>query len=147
MALEEEIRALTAALNRNSDLLEGLTAKANAAKGAEPAKKAVETEKDESATAKKVEAEPAAEKKPRGRPKAEKAPSEADMVAATKKFLDVEAEDEYNARRDFVRKIVDKYGVQKMSQIAEDKRAAALESLDNYTRGEADEAGDEDDLA
>jgi len=144
MALEEEIRALTAALNRNSDLLEGLTAKANAAKGAEPVKKA-EAEKAESA--KKAEAEPAAEKKPRGRPKAEKAPSEADMVAATKKFLDVEAEDEYNARRDFVRKLVEKHGVQKMSQIAEDKRAAALEALDNYTRGEPDEAGDEDDLA
>lgn len=146
MALEEEIRALTAALNRNSDLLEGLTAKANAAKGAEPVKKA-EAEKAESAPAKKAEAEPAAEKKPRGRPKAEKAPSEADMVAATKKFLDVEAEDEYNARRDFVRKLVEKHGVQKMSQIAEDKRAVALEALDNYTRGEPDEAGDEDDLA
>ena len=145
MALEEEIRALTAALNRNSDLLEGLTAKANAAKGAEPVKKA-EVEKTE-APAKKAEAEAPAEKKTRGRPKAEKAPSEADMVAATKKFLDVEAEDEYNARRDFVRKLVEKHGVQKMSQIAEDKRAVALEALDNYTRGEPDEAGDEDDLA
>ncbi len=147
MALEEQLAALTAALNRNSDLLEGLTAKAAAAQATKAAEKPVEKAAEKPAESpKKEEAEPA---KKRGRPaKSEKAPSEADMVAATKKFLDVEAEDEYNARRDFVKSLVKKHGVDKMSQIAEDKRAAALESLDNFTRGEPDDEGqEEDDLA
>lgn len=144
MALEDQLKALTDALNRNSDLLEGLTAKANASKGAaEPVKKAAEVEKTEAPT-KKAE-EPAAEKKPRGRPKAEKAPSETDMVDATKKFLAVDAEDEYAARRDFVKTLLKKHDVGRMSEIEEGKRAAALEALDNYTRGEPE--GDEDDLA
>ena len=142
MSLEEKIDALTAALNRNSDLLEGLTAKAASAQSVKAAEKPAEKPADEKVT------EPAKRGRPAKAEKPKKAPTEAEMVDATKKFMNVEAEDEYRARVDFVKSVVAKYGVQKMSHIPEEHRAAALESLENYRRGEPDDEDDgEDDLA
>lgn len=151
MALEDKIDALTAALNRNSDLLEGLTAKAAAgakaaATAAASTPAAAESDKTEEAPRgrgrpPKAAAEPE-------KPKKVKAPTPEDMAAKTKEFLDVEDEDEYSARRDLVKKIIAKHGVSKMSEIEEDKRQAALDALVAHKAGEATGYEDEEeDLA
>jgi hypothetical protein len=136
MALEDQIVALTAALNRNSDLLEGLTAKAKqgaAAATTESAPKAVAKDEGEEAPKRTRAAAKPAEDKPA---KAVKAPTPADMADATQKFLDVEDEDEYTARRDLVKLIVAHFGAAKMSEIPENGRQQALDALAAYKAGD-----------
>ena len=135
MALEDEIKALTAAMNRNSDLLEGLTAKAAAGAAA----------KTSTVADKPKDADP--EEAPRGRgrppkeaaadkPKAKKAPTEKEMADATVEFLEVDDDDEHDARRALVKAIIAKHGVKKMSEIAEADRQKALDALTAYKAGE-----------
>ena len=151
MSLEDKIDTLTKALDRNSDLLEILTAKAKASSETKPIPAAA-TEPPKAA---------AAEEAPkRGRPakaaaekpaKAAKVPTPAEMSKATTDFLEVDAEDEYNARRDLVKKILGHFESKKMSEIAEADRQKALDMLSAYKAGDdpfEDEGGaEEDDLA
>lgn len=134
MALEDDIKALTAAMNRNSDLLEGLTNRASAGAAA---KAAAEPEK----------AEPKGEDAPRGRgrppketaadkPKPKKAPTEKEMADATVEFLEVDDDEEHDARRTLIKAIVAKHGVKKMSEIPEAERQQALDALTAYKAGE-----------
>lgn len=137
MALEDKIDVLTAALNRKNDLLEALTAEIKRNSDLLEALTAGAKAKVEGAAA----AKPAAEEKAPARPRAEKAPAKpktptaADMVAATTKFCGEEDEydeDEFNARRRFVKSLLKKYEAPKMSEIAEDDRQAALDALSGY---------------
>lgn len=127
MSLEQVIIDNTAAMNRNSDLIEVLIGRASGATGAG------------AGGAEKPAAKPAA--KPRA-PKEAKAPSEKDMKDAATKYLDVSDEDEYNARREKVKDICGKFGAAKFTEIAEDKRAEALELLSTATTTRDD--GDDD---
>jgi hypothetical protein len=141
MALEDELKALTAAVNRNSDLLEGLTAKANAAKSAPAADSEKATDAPKRGRPAKEAAEP---------PKKAKVPTPEEMATATKNFLEVDDEDEYAARRALVKRIIAKHDVAKMSEIAADQRHGALDALTAYKAGEAtayDEKEEEDDIA
>lgn len=156
MSLEQAMVDLAAALNRNSDLLEVLTSKAKSAtapKTEEPTKPVEKAEEPVKRTRAKAEEAPKAEEPvKRTRAKAEKAPTEAQMVEATKTFLDVEEEDEFQDRRSLVKKIVGHYGVDKMSQIAEESRQEALNMLEAYKAGDDPfpakrSKRDEDDMA
>lgn len=132
MSLEDKIETLTAVLNRNSDLLEGITAAAkNNMKTVEAAKPVAEKAED-------------GEKPTRGRKpaaeKAVKAPTVKEVTEKTQEFLKVDSDDEYENRRNFVKKIVAKFGAPKMSELEEGDRKAALDYLVAYA------AGDETDL-
>lgn len=131
MSLEESIAELTKALNRNSDLLEGLTAKA---KGSVSAKEAASDEKPASTRGKAKEEE----KAPRGRGRAAKAPSAAEMKAAGEKFVDVTDDDEYAERRKLLRAIVDYFKTEKFTTIEEGDRALALQLLELAKAGDLD---------
>jgi len=141
MALEDEIKALTAALNRNSDLLEGLTAKAAAgaaAKTSAPAEKPKDVEVEDAPRGRgRPPKEAAAEK-----PKAKRAPTEKEMADATVEFLEVDDDDEHDARRALVKRIIASHGVKKMSEIPEAERQKALDALTAYKAG--DETGYEE---
>jgi len=132
MALEDEIKALTAALNRNSDLLEGLTAKAAAAKASAPADKPKDAEPEEAPRGRGRPPKDAAADKP----KPKKAPTDKEMADATVEFLEVDDDDEHEARRALVKAIVAKHGVKKMSEIPEADRQKALDALTAYKAGE-----------
>ena len=149
MGIETEMAALTAALNRNSDLLEILTSKAKPAIESKAAEKAAAPVEKASEKTAPVEDAP----KPRAtrgaaKLKAEKTPAEKDMADATVKFLEVDGDEEYEARRGLVKKIVAKFGVKKMSEIAEGERKGALDMLEAYKAGDDPFAeAEEDDLA
>jgi len=145
MSLEASIKELTEAVNRNNELLEfmtsaarkGINEKSTATTDAAPSEKATDTE--------------AAPKRTR-RKAAPKAPSTKDMAEATTKFLDVDDEEEYKARRELVKKIVDRLGAKKMSEIEEGDRQGALDMLEAFKNGDDPFAGDDegegdDDLA
>lgn len=139
MSLEDKIDALTSALNRNSDLLEGLTAKAKTAQSTKTDEVKVEATVKPTEASKPADAKPAAKAEPakRGRPaKAEKAPAPQDMADATKAFLEVDAEDEYNARREIVKQILAEFEAKKMSEIPEASRKLALDMLEAYKAGD-----------
>lgn len=143
MSLEERMSALTAALERNSDLLEGLTAKAKAGAAA-----ASEKGDDKPARGKdKDDDKPA-----RGRGKAtkEKAPTIAEMKKLAEDYLDVTDEDEYNERRTLIRAIVDHFGAEKFTAIDSKDRLVASKLVEAASAGEnvdpEDIAGAIDDL-
>lgn len=125
MPLEENIEALTKALNRNSDLLEGLTAKAQSAvEGGSKGKSDDEDEKPKGRGRK-----PAAAKK-------EKNPTIAEMKKEAETYLDVEEEDEYNERRQVVRAVADFYDAAKFTEIAAKDRLTAVKIIKMAAAGE-----------
>lgn len=130
MSLEENLEVLTAALNRNSDLLEGLTAKAKAGVAASTGGK---TEKADKADAE--EEKPRRTRKPVA-DKKEKAPTVAEMKKAAEAFLDVDGEDEYNDRRALVRAIADYFEAGKFTEIDAKDRALASKLLAMAADGE-----------
>ncbi len=137
MSLEDKIDAMTAALNRNSDLLEVLTGRAEkglANKAEAETKKPVEEE----APKRTRSAKPAEEEAPKRTRSAakEKAPTPKEMGEATTTFLDVEAEDEFEARRALVKKLLAHFDAPKMSEIEESKRQSALDALAAYKAGD-----------
>ena len=139
MALEDKIEALTAAMNRNSDLLEGLTAKA-AAGAAKVTNNAAASDSEKPADAPK-RGRPAKEETA---PKKAKVPTPEEMATATKDFLEVEDEDEYKNRRALVKRIIGKHQVAKMSEIAAEQRQGALDALAAYKAGDATEYDEEE---
>ncbi|MFC3724468.1 hypothetical protein [Neoaquamicrobium sediminum] len=129
MSLEERLDALTTALNRNSDLLEGLTAKAKAGAAA-----AADKGDDKPARGKdKDDDKPA-----RGKGKAtkEKAPTVAEMKKLAEDYLDVSDEDEYNERRTLIRAIVDHFGAEKFTAIESKDRLVASKLVSMAADGE-----------
>lgn len=138
MALEDKIEALTAALNRNSDLLEGLTAKAAAGAAKVTNNAASDSEKPADAPKR---GRPAKEETA---PKKAKAPTPEEMATATKNFLEVDDEDEYSKRRALVKRIIAKHEVAKMSEIAAEQRQGALDALTAYKAGDATEYDEEE---
>lgn len=135
MALEDKIDALTAALNRNSDLLEVLTSKARSAQ-ADP-KKEDDAPKGRAST--KDEEKKPEEEAPKRRTRAAaapKAPTTKEMADKTTEFLDVEEDDEFQARRDLVKKLLAHFDAPKMSEIDEAKRQSALDALEAYKAGD-----------
>lgn len=141
MSLEDRISALTEAITKNNELLSTLISKAQAKVEASAPKAAkVEVEVEET----KVKADDAEEApRRRGRkPKAAKIPSVADMKDAAKAYLDAaDDEDDYKQRRAVIKKIVEKFGVERFTEIAEEHRAEALAMLN----GEGDGDGEEED--
>lgn len=139
MSLEDRISALTEAITKNNELLSTLISKAQA-KVEASAPKAAKVEAEET----KVKADDAEEApRRRGRkPKAAKIPSVSDMKDAAKAYLDAaDDEDDYKARRATIKKIVEKFGVERFTEIAEEHRAEALAMLN----GEGDGDGEEED--
>lgn len=137
MSLEELLGASiaatkeqTAAMNRNSDLMEIIIGKAKSNLGAAAAEK---TEEKAEEPGKRTRATKAAEEPPK---KKAKAPTPADMTKATTDFLEVDDDEEYATRRDLVKKILAKYDAKKMSEVAEDDRQAALDILTSYKAGD-----------
>ena len=154
MALEDELKALTAALNRNSDLLEGLTAKAKANVDKVATKPKAEEPEEELAPKRTAKAEEAPVKRRAAMDEEEAAPpkrtraasakaepkkkpiTEAEMIEIVTKFGDVESDEEYDARRDFIKKVVAKFDVKSMRQIPEDQRQKAVDMLEAFKAGD-----------
>jgi hypothetical protein len=137
MSIEAALAELTAAINRNSDLLETITTTAakNLAKGADaPADKAPAKA-------------PATTKAPTKAPAKVKIPTAPEMAKATTDFLEVEDEDEYAKRRALIKAIVTKHEVKKMSEIAEGDRQTALDAIAAYKAGYATGYEAEEDMA
>ena len=144
MSIEAQLSELTEAVKENSELLKILTSSAR--KGL-----------DEQATTKPAtrsraaaKADDETESKPRttrSRTAKPKVPTATEVRKQTEEFLNVTDEDEYAARRKIVKSIVDKYDAPKMTELAEEDRAAALADLANALkeREEGDQGGDEDD--
>jgi|GEM_PF-1924214 len=139
MSLEDRISALTEAITKNNELLSTLISKAQA-KVEASAPKAAKVEAEET-KAKADDAEEAPRRRGR-KPKAAKIPSVSDMKDAAKAYLDAaDDEDDYKARRATIKKIVEKFGVERFTEIAEEHRAEALAMLN----GEGDGDGEEED--
>ena len=58
------------------------------------------------------------------------------MADATVNFLEVDDDEEHDARRTLVKAIVAKHGVKKMSEIPEAERQQALDAIAAYKAGE-----------
>lgn len=115
MSLEKAVEELAEAVRENNELLRGMTAKAKAATGGTTSKA-----KDEDG-----------ETKPKTtRASKPKAVSSKEISDKTKEFLDVSDDDEYEERKLIVKKIVKKYGVEKVSEIeSADDRTEAMALL------------------
>lgn len=139
MSIEAALAALTAAVEKNNELLSIVvaTAAANMAKGKTDDKPA--TKADDKPATKPVE------KKTTAKPP--KVATPAEMAKATTDFLEVEDEDEYNARRALVKRIVSAHEVKKMSEIPEADRQKALDALTAHKAGEPTGYDDEEDMA
>lgn len=135
MALEDKFDLLIAEIKRNSDLLEILTSKARSAQP-EPKK---EEEAPKARAAAKDDEKKGEEEAPKRRSRAAaapKAPTAKEMAEHTTKFLEVEDEDEFEARRALVKKLLAHFDAPKMSEIDEDKRQSALDALTAYKAGD-----------
>lgn len=126
MSLEEHLSTLTAALHRNSDLLEGLTAKAKAGAGSAATTEAKKGDADEKPA--RGGRKPAATK--------EKAPTVAEMKDLATSYLDVTDEDEYNDRRALLRAVVDHFGAEKFTTIDSKDRLIAFKLIQTAADGE-----------
>lgn len=132
----EATKEQTAELKRNSDFLEILTSKAKTSL-AVAAEKTGADEKSEDKAAEPQKRAPAAKPAAKEAPKKKaKVPTPAEMAKATTDFLEVDDEDEFDARRALVKKILAKFNAPKMSEIGEDDRDAALEILTAYKAGD-----------
>jgi hypothetical protein len=122
--LEEAIVALTRVTERHNYLLEQLLAKA-------PAPKAVEAAPAPAPVAKEdVEVE--VEQPKRGRPKKEAAAkkvTEDELAGAFAAYLHIDDEDEREARKVRVKKILVKYSAPKARAIAAEDRVAAMADI------------------
>lgn len=135
MGLEQAIVELTEAVKANNELLTVLTSKARASVEAPAPKSKVDEPK-----AKSEDAEEAAPKSRGRKPKAEKAPSVSDMKNAAQAYLDAaDDEDDYKARRATIKKIVEKFGVDRFTEIPEGHRAKALAILNGEGEGDEEE--------
>lgn len=143
MSIEAALAKLTAAIEENTEELKFLTSAARAGQTAQkdkPAPKAAATEEAE---------KPARATSSRSRK--EKAPTVKEISDATKAFLDVDDETEYEERADIVKRIVKKYKAKKMSEIDDANRAEAMKMLEVAKNGddpfEGEGGDDENDLA
>lgn len=141
MSLEAAILELAAAVKENTEELKFLTSAARdgATKNAtRTSTKAVE------------EVEKAAPRsRATSRAAKEKVPTVKEISEATKAFLDVDDQNEYEERKDIVKRIVEKFKAKKMSEIDDKNRAEAMQMLDVARAGDnpfdgEDSEGDED---
>lgn len=125
MSIEAAIAELTAAVKENTEELRFLTSAAR--DGA--AKNSART------TTKPAEE---AEKPTRSRSRStkEKVPTVKEISDATKSFLDVDDQNEYEDRKDIVKRIVEKFKAKKMSEIDDKNRAEAMRMLDVAKAGD-----------
>lgn len=140
MSLETAIAELTKAITKNNELMEAsLETRAAAVQAI--------------AKTGKSESKPAKEDKPAKAAKAESKPAKADkedgeITLATLKnafgnFMDVDDEDELDARKDTVTKILKKFGAKKVAELEEDDYVAAHKLLQKAIAA-LDSADDED---
>lgn len=132
------IIAQTEAINRNSDLLEGLTASAKGASASSAAKTSDEAIEKVAAAKTATTEEP---KKPATRSRAKapakpKAMTAAELATFAKGFIDVDSDDEYNARKALIKDLAEHYGVTKLSEVEEEQRADAKERIEAYLNGD-----------
>lgn len=137
MSLEAAIDKLTAAMTRNSDILEAGLKRSQGATATAP--------KPGTAAAGKAAATAA-------RKSAPKAPSEEDIRTSFGTYLATKDKAVKEERKEHVRAILGHFGVNTASEIAEENRAEAIAAVDTLMKGElpdfmqgGDEAGEEDD--
>lgn len=141
MSLEAAILELVAAVKENTEELKFLTSAAR--DGA--------TKNASRASTKPAEDGEKTSTRSRGgsRSTKEKVPSVKEISEATKAFLDVNEEDEYEDRKDIVKRIVEKFKAKKMSEIDDAHRAEAMRMLKIAQAGddpfEGEGGKDEDD--
>ncbi|MEL4071685.1 hypothetical protein WKW50_16190 [Ochrobactrum sp. GPK 3] len=137
MSIEEAILSLKESVDRNNELLEFMTAaaragldkaKGEATKGASEEKPSRSTKGDTKAAA----------------PKKTKAPTAKALADATKEFVEVDEDDEYEARKAVVKRILAKFDCERMSDIPEEHRQEALDKLELYKAGEDPFEGEEE---
>jgi hypothetical protein len=144
IVLEEAIKANTAAVVRQNELLEAMLKGAKA-----PATAAASTGKTETAP----ETGKAATTAPKGGKgsKAPKAPSEDDIRTAFGAYMGVKDKEQREERKGHVAAMIAHFEVERVTAIPEDKRADALAYLKqleagetpDYAQGEEDENEDE----
>ena len=129
---------ILAALKENTATLKALSGKtADAAKSeSKPASKPAAT-KDE------PEDEP---KRGRGRPAKAKSLSATEMAEKAREFAEAaqDDEDDFKARRKFLTKQAEEFGVAKFSEIKGDDQAKVLKALADYDEGDDEEGEGED---
>lgn len=150
MSLESQLAELTEAVRENSELLKFMTSHARKADGDKDGGSRSRTSKDEeeddgkektttrrrsSAKDNKDDDGDDGKTTSRGRSAKVKVPTSKEISAATTKYLEVDDQDEYDHRREIILKIVDKFGVKKMSEIEEDDRTEAMDLLNQALEG------------
>lgn len=139
MSIEAALADLAAALRENTATLKALTKGTTAAAGSSESKPAA----SKAATPAKAAAAPTEEApKKRGRPAAKKSLTTTEMAEKARLFCEAADtdEDEFKARRGFVKEIATEFGVEKFSAITGDDQEAALQRLAEY---EADDDGED----
>lgn len=122
-SIEDLLRDIADALRDNTDTLKSMTAAAKKANGGASASTSSRSTKDDDGDDGKA----ASGRKPRTtKPKA---PTAKELGAATTAFLEIEDEEVYEERKGVIKKILAKFDAPKMSEIAEEDRAAAMELL------------------
>jgi hypothetical protein len=135
MSLEERLAELTDAVTKNNELLTILTSKARASTEVEAPKSKAKSEDSGETEAPKRRGRP---------PKKDKVPSAADMKKAAQAYLDEATDDDdYKARRQLIKEIVNKFDAPKFTEIPEEHRAEALAMLNE---DQSDGDGEEDDV-
>ena len=140
MSIEAAIAELTAAVKENTEELRFLTSAARdgATKNSARASTKPTEEADKPARS-------------RSRSTKEKVPTVKEISEATKSFLDVDDQNEYEDRKDIVKRIVEKFKAKKMSEIDDKNRAEAMRMLDVAKAGDdpfdGEDGDGEEDLA
>lgn len=139
MSIEAALQALTEAVAENTATLKSISG-------------AVKNQAKAGATAGTTKADEDEDKPKRTRASSTKtkAITAKDLAQKTTAFLEVEDEEEYDRRKVLIKKIVGKFDVAKMSEVAEEDRAEANELLEACIAGKnpfARRRDEDDDVA
>ena len=144
MSVEKALEDLADAVRENTEVLKSMTAAAKAStSGAGRSSSTKEKDKDEGDGDGDKPKRTRASSKP-------KVPTAKELGAKTSAYLEVDDEDEYETRKGIIKKIIGKFDAPKMSEIAEEDRAEAMELLETAISGKdpfKKSRRDDDDMA
>lgn len=143
MSVEKALEDLADAVRENTEVLKSMTAAAKASTSGAGRSSASKDKDDDGEKEEKA-------KPTRSRSTKAKVPSAKELGAKTSAYLEVDDEDEYETRKGIIKKIIGKFDAPKMSEIAEEDRAEAMELLETAISGKdpfKKSRRDDDDMA
>lgn len=144
MSIEKALEDLADAVRENTEVLKSMTAAAKASTAGAGRSSSKDKDKDDG------DGDGEKAKPTRSRSSKPKVPTAKELGAKTSAYLEVDDEDEYETRKGIIKKIIGKFDAPKMSEIAEEDRAEAMELLETAISGKdpfKKSRRDDDDMA